>query len=120
MGRSSNSIKNKAQNLRLKKDGPPTVKAEPRPRSLSVAVTTEPVLTALPGFQQAEVLQGVALLDHHLGQCRWIVSDVWPVRYCGAPVVNSSSWCEQHSRRVFNARLQSQGASLFPLSKIFR
>jgi hypothetical protein len=44
----------------------------------------------------------VSLFDHHPDQCRWIVSDVWPVIYCGAPVMGSSSWCEQHSRRVFN------------------
>jgi hypothetical protein len=35
---------------------------------------------------------------------RWIISDVWPVMYCGAPVVDSSSWCERH----FQARLHAQ------------
>jgi hypothetical protein len=94
---------------------------------LSAAVTADPALTeALPGDSGTALcgvsngFGAVSLIDHHPGQCRWIVSDVWPVMYCGAPVVNSSSWCEQHSRRVFNARLQSQGASLFRLSKIFR
>jgi hypothetical protein len=57
-----------------------------------------------PGFSS------VSLLDHHRGQCRWIVSDVWPVMYCGAPVVDSSSWCELHSTRVFNPRSQALGA----------
>jgi hypothetical protein len=134
LGRSSNSVKSKAQHLGLKKDGPPTVtsKPAPKPRSLSAAVTTDPVLTALPGFPEEDaVLTGsarssgtdltnsdttlqampdrnntVSLFDHHLGQSRWIVSDVWPVMYCGAPVVDCSSWCEQHSTRVFNPRPQ--------------
>jgi hypothetical protein len=74
------------------------------------------VLTGSPGDsttapasgkdQEAHGFSAVSLLDHHSGQCRWIVSDVWPVMYCGAPVVDSSSWCEQHSKRVFNPRPQ--------------
>jgi hypothetical protein len=84
---------------------PPTVtnsreaKSAPKPRPLSAAVTPE-------SAPATNGLGTVALLDHHPGQCRWIVSDVWPVIYCGAPVVDSSSWCEQHSRRVFNPRPQ--------------
>jgi hypothetical protein len=54
--------------------------------------------------QEAHGFSAVSLLDHHPGQCRWIVSEAWPVMYCGAPVVDSSSWCEQHSRLVFNPR----------------
>jgi hypothetical protein len=61
--------------------------------------------TGLPGDsdegQEAVPFNTVSLFDHHSGQCRWIISDVWPAVYCGAPVVGSSSWCEQHSRRVF-------------------
>jgi hypothetical protein len=136
LGRGRNSVRSKAQNLGLRKDAPPTVTSKPataRPRSLSAAATADPVLTALPGLPAVpdEAAAGfpiphggpfsaVPLLDHHPGQCRWIVSDVWPVMYCGTPVVDSSSWCEQHSRRVFNARLQSHGARLYRLSKIFR
>ena len=121
-GRSYNAVRAKARSLRLKKDGPPTVTSKPaepapKPRPLSAAVTSwnsltgllgeDAVLTGFPGdsdssFAHAHALGGVSLLDHHAGQCRWIVSDVWPVMYCGAPVLDSSSWCEQHSRRVFN------------------
>jgi hypothetical protein len=98
MGRRLNAVKSKAQHLGLKKEGPPTVTAPrgpaPKPRSLSAAVTAESA-PAPAGFGT------VALLDHHSGQCRWIVSDTWPVLYCGEPVVDFSSWCERHSRRVF-------------------
>jgi hypothetical protein len=112
LGRGRNAVRSKAQNLGLRKDGPPAVtskleKPASKPRSLSAAVVEDPVL--LP-----DVFSAVTLFDHHPGQCRWIVSDVWPVMYCGAPVVNSSSWCEQHSKRVFNPRLQGQGANLLP------
>jgi hypothetical protein len=106
LGRGRNAVRSKAQNLGLKKNGPPTTskpaKPSPKPRSLSAAVTADLALTASPGFPG----EHVSLLDHHPGQCRWIISDVWPVMYCGAPVVESSSWCEQHSRRVFNSRPQ--------------
>jgi hypothetical protein len=122
LGRGRNAVRSKAQHLGLKKDGPPTVtskpaKAAPKPRSLSAAVTADPVLTALPGFPEDDAIfaappddtksnpgttsRTVSLFDHRPGQCRWIVSDVWPAIYCGAPVVDSSSWCGQHSRRVF-------------------
>ncbi len=50
--------------------------------------------------QEAHGCSPVPLLDHHSGQCCWIISDVWPVVCCGASVVDSSSWCRQHSRRV--------------------
>jgi hypothetical protein len=113
MGRRVNAVKSKAQQLGLRKNGPPTVTAPrgpaPKPRSLSAAVTAESA-PAPNGFGT------VALLDHHPGQCRWIVSDVWPVIYCGAPVVDSSSWCEQHSMRVFNPRPQG----LAGISRRFR
>jgi hypothetical protein len=99
--RSLNSVRAKAQHLGLKKDGPPSVTvkpAKPALRSLSAAVTEAlappsvaelwaPALGAISGNSR----QGVPLLDHHPGQCRWIISDVWPVLYCGAPVVGSSS-----------------------------
>jgi hypothetical protein len=108
IGRRVNAVKSKAQHLGLKKDGPPTVTTPrgpaPKPRSLSAAVSTESAPTP-NGFGFGTV----ALIDHHPGQCRWIVSDTWPVLYCGAPVVDSSSWCEQHSRRVFNLRPQGLG-----------
>jgi hypothetical protein len=105
LGRSSNSVKSKAQNLGLRKDGPPTVTAKPtpRPRSLSAAVTED--MTPSRVLQQAD-FSAITLLDLKCGQCRWIVSDVWPVMYCGAPVLDASSWCEQHSKRVFNSRPQ--------------
>jgi hypothetical protein len=107
LGRGRNAVRSKAQNLGLKKTAPPTVtskpvKPAPKPRSLSAAVTEDPA--PMPsGFG------AVTLLDHHSGQCRWM-SEVWPVMYCGAPVVDSSSWCEQHSKRVFNVRSQALGA----------
>ena len=119
LGRGRNSVRAKAQHLGLRKDAPPTVtsKPTPKPRSLSAAATADPVLTALPGSPgdsdttlQTAPVSAVPLLDHHLGQCRWIVSDVWPVMYCGAPVVDCSSWCELHSTRVFNPRSQALGA----------
>jgi hypothetical protein len=103
LGRRLNAVKSKARNLGLRKEAPPTVTAPrgpaPKPRSLSAAVTAE----SAPAPNDFGT---VALLDHRPGQCRWIVSDVWPVIYCGAAVVDSSSWCEQHSRRVFNPRPQ--------------
>jgi hypothetical protein len=150
MGRGRNSIRSKAQNLGLKKDGPPTVtskpaKPAPKPRSLSAAVTADlairsgyhpdagditPAGEISPGGdpttgrnspaelpedsvkgQEAHGFSAVSLLDHHLGQCRWIISDVWPVMYCGAPVVDSSSWCEEHSRRVFDGERQRRAAT---------
>ena len=109
MGR--NAVRSEAQNLGLRKDGPPTVtsrsaKPAPKPRPLSAAVTGWDSLTGLPGEdavlkgQEAHGFSAVSLFDP--GQCRWMISDVWPVIYCGAPVVDSSSWCEQHSKRVFN------------------
>jgi hypothetical protein len=109
LGRGRNAVRSKAQNLGLRKDGPPTVtskpaKPAPKPRSLSAAAVTADSTPVLNGFA------AVSLLDHHSGQCRWIISGVWPVMYCGAPVVDSSSWCEQHSRRVFNHRPQGLGA----------
>jgi hypothetical protein len=52
LGRSFNAVRGKAEHLGLRKDGPPTVtskpaKAAPKPRSLSAAVTADPVLTGL-------------------------------------------------------------------------
>jgi hypothetical protein len=102
LGRGLNAVRSKVQNLGLKKAAPPTVreaKPAPKPKPLSAAVTAD--LAPLPnGFS------AVSLLDHHPGQCRWIISDAWPVLYCGAPVVDSSSWCGQHSSRVFNPERQ--------------
>jgi hypothetical protein len=99
LGRRVNAVKSKAQNLGLRKDAPPKVTSPrgpaPKPRSLSAAVTAESA-PAANGFG------AVALLDHRPGQCRWIVSDTWPVLYCGEPVVDCLSWCEQHFGRVFN------------------
>jgi hypothetical protein len=120
LGRGRDAIRSKAQNLGLKKPAPPTVivksgeaKPAPKPRSLSAAVTED--LVPVPnGFS------AVSLLDHHLGQCRWIISDVWPVMYCGAPVVDCSSWCEQHSRRVFNLRPQGLAAGSYRIFGRFR
>jgi hypothetical protein len=72
LGRGRNSVRSKAQNLGLRKaPSPQEAKPTPKPKSLSAAVTTDS--TAPDGFR------AVSLLDHHLGQCRWIVSDVWPV-----------------------------------------
>jgi hypothetical protein len=125
LGRGRNSVRSKAQNLGLRKAAPPTVivkssppepKPAPKPRPLSAAVTADSTPgpgqngAAGPGFSS------VSLLDHHLGQCRWIISDVWPVMYCGAPVVDSSSWCEQHSTRVFNLRPQGLDRMSLPES----
>jgi hypothetical protein len=106
LGRGFSAVRSKVQKMGLKKATPPTVivksreaKPTPKPKSLSAAVTSDAALVP-NGFG------AVSLFDRHPGQCRWIISDVWPVMYCGAPVVDSSSWCEQHSRRVFNPRLQ--------------
>jgi hypothetical protein len=111
LGRSFTAIRSKAQNLGLRKaPSPQEGKPAPKPKSLSAAATadtpTAPDQNDVPGHG----LSSVSLLDHHRGQCRWIVSDVWPVMYCGAPVVDSSSWCELHSTRVFNPRSQALGA----------
>jgi hypothetical protein len=108
LGRGFNAVRGKARNLGLRKAAHPTVivksgeaKPAPKPRPLSAAVISDPALRTVPnGFS------AVSLFDHQSGQCRWIVSDVWPVMYCGAPVMDSSSWCGQHSRRVFNSRPQ--------------
>jgi hypothetical protein len=114
LGRGFNAVRGKARNLGLRKaahprvivkSSPPEVKPAPKPKPLSAAVTADPA-PVLDGFST------VSLFDHHPGQCRWIVSDVWPVVYCGAPVVDSPSWCEQHSRQVFNPR--PQGLIPFP------
>jgi hypothetical protein len=126
-------VRGKARSLGLRKATQPSVivksretKPAPKPRSLSAAVSADSLLAGpvLPGFsgggQEAHGCSLVPLLDHHSGQCRWIVSDVWPVMYCGAPVVDSSSWCEQHSRRVFNPRPQGLGVSPYRLSRKFR
>jgi hypothetical protein len=106
LGRGLNAVRSKVQNLGLKKAAPPTVreaKPAPKPKPLSAAVTADPA--PVPnGFGAA------SLFDHHPGQCRWIISDVWPAVYCGAPVVDSSSWCDQHSRRVFNPDGQRRAA----------
>jgi hypothetical protein len=125
LGRGRNAVRSKIQNLGLKKAAPPTATAKPssreakpapKPKPLSAAVTEDPLpaRAALSGWQPGlrdsgaalravpDDFSAVALLDHRPGQCRWIISDgVWPVMYCGAPVVDSSSWCEQHFRRVF-------------------
>jgi hypothetical protein len=126
LGRSFTAIRSKAQNLGLKKAPPPPVrsareaKPAPKPKPLSAAATTDSPSAldqndaAGPGFSS------VTLLDHHPGQCRWIISDVWPVMYCGAPVVDSSSWCEQHSRRVFNPWPEGLGASPYRIFRRFR
>jgi hypothetical protein len=110
LGRGLNSVRAKAQRLGLRKDGPAVTvsspreaKPSPKPRPLSAAVTADPA-PAGTAFQAVPVgFSAVPLLDHRPGQCRWIISDVWPAVYCGAPVVDSSSWCSQHSRRVFTA-----------------
>ncbi len=120
LGRGRNAVRSKIQNLGLKKPVPPTVianssprEAKParKPRSLSAAATEEPepagTATALRAVRDG--FGAVSLFDHRPGQCRWIISDVWPVMYCGAPVVDSSSWCEQHSRRVFTGRTAPVG-----------
>jgi hypothetical protein len=107
LGRGLNSVRAKIQHLGLKRTAPATVTVKPKPvpRSLSAAVTADPAGTALPDWPGGAFPVpddfSVPLLDHHSGQCRWIISAVWPVVYCGAPVVDSSSWCEQHARRVF-------------------
>jgi hypothetical protein len=99
LGRGLNAVRAKVQHLGLKKDGPPTVKLKSVPRSLSAAVPESLLPVPLPSVPDG--FNSVLLLDHRPGQCRWIISDVWPVVYCGAPVVDSSSWCGKHSRRVF-------------------
>jgi hypothetical protein len=108
LGRSFNAIRSKIQGRGLKRDGPPTVaskppKPAPKPRSLSAAVTADS--TPVPGRNgtAGPEFSTVSLLDHHPGQCRWIVCDVWPIMYCGAPVAKSSSWCVEHSSS-FNAQ----------------
>src|SRR5215475_3056733 len=64
LGRGRNAVKSKAQNLGLRKDGPPTMtskpaKPAPKPRSLSAAVTAVSVLTTLPVFPGEDaVLKG--------------------------------------------------------------
>jgi hypothetical protein len=86
---------------------------------LSAAVTADPApaKTALPGFAEdagatframANGFGVVRLLDHHPGQCRWIVSDVWPVVYRGAPAGDGSSWCG----KAFRTRLHSRPQAL--------
>jgi hypothetical protein len=116
LGRRVNAVKSKAQNLGLRKDAPPTVttprQPSPKPRSLSAAVheesTPPPGRTGLTGLHSFGT---VALIDHHPGQCRWIVSDVWPVMYCGAPVVDSSSWCREHYKRAFTRKAGERAAT---------
>jgi hypothetical protein len=98
--------------VRAKRPSPREAKPATKPKPLSAAVTADPAPagTGSPGFPGdsgtalravPDGFSAVSLFDRHPGQCRWIISDVWPVIYCGAPVVDSSSWCEQHSRRVF-------------------
>jgi hypothetical protein len=129
LGRGRNAVRSKAQNLGLRKDGQPTVvvksppreaKPTPKPRSLSAAVTAESTPGPAVQGQETHGWGGVSLFDHHPSQCRWIVSDVWPVMYCGAPVVDCSSWCGYHSRRVFSLRPHGLGASPYRISKRFR
>jgi hypothetical protein len=93
--RGFSAVRSKARKLGLNKAALPTVtsprepKPAPKPKPLSAAVTADPApaATALPGFPEdsgttframGQWFGAVPLLDHHPGQCRWIVSDVWP------------------------------------------
>jgi hypothetical protein len=70
-------------------------KPAPKRRPMSAAVTAD--AASVPnGFGT------VSLLDHHPGQCRWLISDVRPVVYFGGPVADSSS----RVRAAFEARLR--------------
>jgi hypothetical protein len=109
LGRGFLCVRSKAQNLGLKKPASPREKSAPKPRSLSAAVTVDS--PSARDQNGGPAFSSVSLLDHHPGQCRWIVSDVWPVMYCGAPVVDDSSWCEQHFTRVFNLQPHGLGTS---------
>lgn len=98
----------------LKRDGPPKVTVKPLPREAK-PVPKPKSLSAAAIVDASAVTNGMApcpavpLLEHHAGQCRWIVSGVWPALYCGAPTVNKSSWCLYHSRLVFTDRTAPAG-----------
>jgi hypothetical protein len=114
LGRPFNSVRSKAQKLGLTRDGPPAVTGNPQPRQAMVAAKPKS-LSAAAAVDSISAPNGrpfcaaVSLLEHHAGQCRWLVSDVWPALYCGAPVVNKSSWCQHHFGRVFTGRTASVG-----------
>jgi hypothetical protein len=71
-GRGFNAVRGKAQKLGMKKAAPPTVtsprEAKPAPKPpLSAAVISDSAL--VPNDFSA-----VSLLDHHPGQCCWIIN----------------------------------------------
>jgi hypothetical protein len=81
---------------------------------LSAAVTADPALA--PNGSST-----VSLFDHHPGQCRWIISDIWPVIYCGAPVQVVVDACGGLSARTEDAafrRLAQSGVVMTSVASV--
>jgi GcrA cell cycle regulator len=75
----------------------PISKAEP---SKTVRLPASPIIGPVPAAPATAT--GVGLFDLRERHCRWPVGNDRPARlFCGAPVVDSSSWCEHHQRIAF-------------------
>jgi GcrA cell cycle regulator len=59
---------------------------------------------SLPTPVQVLAPKGIRIFDLREKHCRWQLGHDQPARFfCGAPVVDSCSWCEQHQRIAFPA-----------------
>ena len=57
--------------------------------------------------EDAPARVGVTLEALRRGQCRFIVDETSPVRFCGKPTIRGgSSWCAEHYGLVYEKRPQ--------------